>query len=72
ILMSNLIVRVRSLVTACRASGQRRANFRQTIIEGNNNGLFALDVLQLLRDVDTRWSSLFLMVDRVLELSPVS
>jgi hypothetical protein len=29
-------------------------------------------VVQLLRDVDTRWSSTFLMVDRLLELYPVS
>ena len=28
--------------------------------------------VQLLRDVDTRWSSTFLMIDRVLELYPAS
>lgn len=32
---------------------------------------FLLPVLQLLRDCETRWSSTFLMLDRVLTLVPV-
>lgn len=31
-----------------------------------------LPLLQLLRDVEIRWSSTFLMIDRVLFLNPVS
>lgn len=31
-----------------------------------------MPVLELLRDVDTRWSSTFLMIDRALELRNVS
>ncbi|KAJ7629923.1 hypothetical protein B0H17DRAFT_1164250 [Mycena rosella] len=62
-----------SIVTACRASGQRRADFEETIEKGNENGGWGeppelLRVVGLLKDVDTRWSSIFLMIDRVLEL----
>ena len=62
----------RSLVTACRASGQRREAFEKTIKEGNAAGGFgdpleALRVVGLLKDVDTRWSATFLMIDSLLE-----
>ncbi|KAI0821949.1 hypothetical protein BC628DRAFT_1328464 [Trametes gibbosa] len=64
----------RQLVAACRASGQRREEFSTAIREGNESGAFGenkkLRVVQLLRDVDTRWSSTFLMIDRLLELYP--
>jgi hypothetical protein len=61
----------RDLVNACRASGQRREDFRATIVQGNKEDAFnggPLPCLQLLRDVATRWSSTFFMIDRVLEL----
>ncbi|KAJ6576095.1 hypothetical protein DFH09DRAFT_915101 [Mycena vulgaris] len=63
---------VRKLVTACRASGQRRDNFETTIEEGNEAGGWGdppiiLRVVGLLKDVETRWSATFLMLDRVLE-----
>ncbi|KAJ3970071.1 ribonuclease H-like domain-containing protein [Lentinula raphanica] len=77
-LASDLIARVRHLVNLCRASGNRRDDFRRTVLGGNATGdniddadNILLDrVVVLLRDVDTRWSSTFFMVDRFLELYP--
>lgn len=75
-LKSDVIGRARRLVAACRASGQRREDFRTTIVDGNENDSWGdaglVRVVVLLRDVDTRWSSTFLMIDRVLELHLVS
>ena len=48
-----------------RASSLRRQHFSNTV---ENLGL---EKLQLLRDVDTRWSSTLLMIERVLLLRPV-
>ncbi|KAI0072980.1 hypothetical protein K474DRAFT_1574178, partial [Panus rudis PR-1116 ss-1] len=74
---------VRQLVWACRASGQRREAFAKSIHEVNaaakaqaaaaeppvpEDKVMLLPEWQLLRDVDTRWSSTFLMIDRVLFL----
>ena len=73
-LKTDVIAATRHLVTTCRALGQRCEGFRQTIEEGNKNGTFGekgLHVVTLLRDMDIRWSSTYLMVDRVLELYPV-
>lgn len=73
-LKDDAVVAARRLVTACRASGQRREDFEDLIEDGNNTrGGFGdppelLRVIGLLKDVDTRWSSTFLMIDRVLEL----
>ncbi|KAJ6463695.1 hypothetical protein C8R47DRAFT_992515, partial [Mycena vitilis] len=65
------VAAARKLVTACRASGQRREAFIATIEEGNKTGwgdpAMPLRVVGLLKDVDTRWSATFLMLDRVLE-----
>ncbi|KAI0774753.1 hypothetical protein BD413DRAFT_603363 [Trametes elegans] len=73
-LRNDTIKAARQLIVACRASGQRREEFTATIEEGNRTGAFGenkkLRVVQLLRDVDTRWSSKFLMIDRLLELYP--
>ncbi|KAJ7244798.1 hypothetical protein B0H12DRAFT_1022182, partial [Mycena haematopus] len=71
-LLCDPVVQARSLVTACRASGQRRDNFDQTVREGNESGGFGtppqpLRVVGLLKDVETRWSATFLMIDRLLE-----
>ncbi|KAI0367559.1 hypothetical protein BV20DRAFT_913619, partial [Pilatotrama ljubarskyi] len=54
----------RQLVTACRASGQRREAFASIIREGNRNGAFrdgkTLQEVQPIQDVNTRWSSMWL------------
>lgn len=64
----------RSIVVYCRASGGRRATLRQVIIEGNAGNWFdgLVPVCQLLRDVSTRWSSTYFMINRFLELWPVT
>ena len=75
------IVWCRKLVANCQASGQCHENLQATITDANGAGLFGRDdkgvdiklpSLQLLCDIDTRWSSIFLMVERVLDLYPVS
>ena len=58
-LEGDVIAAARKLVNVCRASGQRREALREIIKEGNANNLFTLEELELLRDVDTRWSSTF-------------
>ncbi|KAF9030014.1 hypothetical protein BDZ89DRAFT_922328, partial [Hymenopellis radicata] len=74
----DIIAKVRKLVAACRASGPRREKLADTIREGNKEGWWidianrteTLRVLALLRDVDTRWSSIYYMVDCLLLLYP--
>ena len=69
----------RKLVNAVRASGQRREALEGIIIEGNAQGWFKngegepyqLANLVLLRDVDTRWSSILYMIDRLIVNYPV-
>jgi hypothetical protein len=74
-LESDVVGKARSLVSTCRASGQRREDLQSTIMEGNSSESFLngkqLRNVQLLRDMDVRWSSTYLMIDRVLELYPV-
>lgn len=78
-LASDILGTARKLVAACRASGQRHEEFELVIRQGNELGSwidsegnpFPLPVLQLLRDCETRWSSTFLLLDRVLTLLPV-
>ncbi|KAJ2994371.1 hypothetical protein NUW54_g7561 [Trametes sanguinea] len=73
-LLNDPVDKARRLVSVCRSSGQRRADLRSTIIEGNEAQQFGTGIelpkAQLLRDVETRWSSTFLMIDRLLELYP--
>ncbi|KAF4617427.1 hypothetical protein D9613_006423 [Agrocybe pediades] len=71
-LHNDVVAKCRSLVTACRASGQRREDLQKTITEGNEREYFPKHISnkELLRDMDIRWSSTFLMIDRVLELYP--
>jgi len=71
-LQGDVIGALRKLVNAVRASGQRRDDLEDAIKSGNTAGSFTLNVLVLLRDVDTRWSSIFNMVDRGFYLYPVS
>ena len=78
-LAADIIGAARKLIAACRVSGQRREELELTIREGNEAGSWTdsegnplpLPVLQLLRDCETRWSSTFLMLDRMLMLLPV-
>jgi hypothetical protein len=65
-LEGDVVAAARKLVNVCRASGQRREALREIIKEGNAQNLFTLDELELLRDVDTRWSSTFYMIDRLI------
>ena len=81
-LKQDLISCARKLVNACRASGQRRSELHKIVLEmkleahqsdsqntDQNPPIFRAVVL--LRDVDTRWSSIYLMIDRLIELYPV-
>jgi len=78
-LESDVVASARKLVNALRASGQRREALREAITEGNRTGMFIseggvayeMDLLELLRDVDTRWSSTLAMIDRLLVNYPV-
>lgn len=76
-LKSDVVARVRRYVTACRASGQRREEFNTILIEGNKAEGWGeshepIREVGLLKDVDTRWSSTFHMIDRFLETYLVS
>ncbi|KAJ7159171.1 hypothetical protein C8R43DRAFT_882138, partial [Mycena crocata] len=74
-LESDPVGNTRQIVAACRGSGQRRADVKQIIADGNARFLWGesgiIRVVQLLRDCETRWSSTFLMSDRLIELYPV-
>jgi hypothetical protein len=70
----------RNLVRVFRSSGQRRALFDDIIRDGNVKGWFTvgnppvpakLRQVQLLRDVKTRWDSVYFMLHRLRELRPV-
>ncbi len=68
------IRRARQLISAFRVSSLRREAFEAAVVEAKSRGLLPQELLsstQLLRDVDTRWSSVLFMIDRVLELNPV-
>jgi hypothetical protein len=62
----------RNIVRTFRSSGQRRDSFMEAIRDGNAKGYFKVKELQLLRDVKTRWDSVYLMLQRLRELQPVS
>jgi hypothetical protein len=67
------ISNTRSIVAICRKSGSRRTELRNIIIEGIQDGTWPqLRVVQLLRDCVTRWSSTYNMIDRCIELYPVT
>jgi hypothetical protein len=78
-LEKDVIAAARKLVNACRASGQRREALENVIVEGNKKEWFkdeqgrvySLEILVLLRDVDTRWSSILYMIDRLIVNYPV-
>lgn len=79
------LARLRELIRALRASGKRREAFYQNIVEGNERSRFydqyarskgqrkpvLVPPKALLRDVDTRWDSVYFMVERAHLLRPV-
>lgn len=79
------LARLRALIRALRASGKRREAFDESIREGNEKSRFVdpeareqgmrktikVPQLALLRDVDTRWDSVYYMVERAHMLRPV-
>jgi hypothetical protein len=80
VLESDVLTLVRTIIRRLRASGQRRDQFAARIDRGNKQHHWdtpddlehvVLDCLQLLRDCETRWSSTFYMIERLLYLFPV-
>lgn len=78
---SNLIAKAHVAVRAIRGSGLRRCAFDNVVRDGNANRWFRqgqppkivqLKQLQLLRDVRTRWDSVYQMLKRLREMRPVS
>lgn len=70
-LAKDLVKCARKLVNTCRASGKRRDALRDEILAIRQDSGIQMRVVVLLRDVDTHWSSTFMMIDRLLELYPV-
>jgi hypothetical protein len=69
----------RAVVRVIRASGARREAFGNIITTGNAKNWFRdgektiqVKPLQLLRDVSTRWDSVYYMINRLCEMRPVS
>lgn len=69
----------RAVVQVIQASGTRREAFDDVIERGNEKKWFKdgemtikVKPLQLLRDVCTRWDSVYYMINRLRELWPVS
>lgn len=73
-LSSDPVGGTREIVAICRKSGQRREELQKVIVAGNNSNSWgtAIRLVQLLCDCETRWSSTFNMIDRLIELYPVS
>lgn len=70
-LAADLVAVARKLVADSRSSGTRRERLAEIIKKGREEGSWELDSLELLRDVDTRWSSIYYMLDRFIYLYPV-
>lgn len=77
---TDLLGKVRSLVKAIRASGQRQASFDQVVLSGNDagwwkdegGGRISIKPLRFLRDVRTRWDSTYQMLVRILMFKQVN
>ena len=82
--LSDPIACGRNVVQVIRGSGTRRDAFDEVIKNGNDRGWFKVGApperplvvvkiksLQLLRDVRTRWDSIYLMLNRLREMRPV-
>ena len=59
-----------NIVHIIRASSQHRKGFHDTIINGNANEWYTgnatkLPVIELLRDIKTRWDSIFFMINQL-------
>lgn len=76
----DIISHARTVVRVIRGSGMRRDAFDELIVNGNAKEWFKegeppktvqLHILQLLRDVQTRWDSEYYMLNRLRELRPV-
>ena len=74
------VPKARAVVRVIRASGLRRDAFDEVISNGNEKGWFkqgqppkvvTVPHLQLLRDVRTRWDSVYVMLRRLRMLRPV-
>jgi hypothetical protein len=75
--------RARKLVNFFRSSDQRKAGLRLAITEGNERNEFIgkdnddkfvvikVPELELLKDVKTRWDSVYMMLERLRQLRPV-
>lgn len=69
----------RSIVRVIRASGLRRRAFRESIKQANveqwfkdpSGAVIIMPVVELLRDVDTRWDSVYFMINRLRYLQQV-
>jgi len=68
----NPIALARQIVKVIRASGLRRDKFMSVVKAGNLSGTFQLPEYQLLRDVSTRWDSVYYMINRLRVMRPVS
>jgi hypothetical protein len=80
IIATHPIAVARAAVRVIRETSERRTAFNGVIKSGNNNGWFKkegssepvqLKELQLLRDVRTRWDSVYYMLNRLREMRPV-
>jgi hypothetical protein len=73
-LESDPVGQTRGIVNVCRASGGRRKELKSVIEDGNKSKTWGeiIRVVQLLRDCETRWSSTYNMIDRTMELYPVT
>jgi len=78
---SNPIGLGHTVVRSIRASGLRRDSFDEVVKNGNAKNWFKsgtppevikIQPLQLLRQVRTRWDSVYYMVNRLREMRPVS
>jgi hypothetical protein len=64
-LAGDVLKKTRNLVKAIRGSGQRRTRLADV------QKRFNMPVLSLLKDMTVRWSSTYLMVDRILDIYAV-
>ena len=73
-LLNDPVDKARKLISSCRSSRQRRDDLQVAIREGNATKAFRdeqLPPLELLRDMEVRWSSTYFMIERFLVLYPV-